>query len=63
MARPKHATPCTVTRRYVPDPARQVQALLRLLVYRTGESAAYWRHEEEERVEESLSEHEGNENK
>jgi len=32
MSTPKRSTPFTITRRYAPDPARQVQALLRLLV-------------------------------
>ena len=31
MTAPKRATPYTITRRYAPDPARQVLALLRLL--------------------------------
>jgi hypothetical protein len=62
MTTPKRATTCTVTRHYAPDLARQVQALLRLLAYRTGESAADRRHEEGERVDETLPAYEGNEN-
>ena len=61
MTTPKRAITYTVTRHYAPDPARQVQALLRLLAYRTGGSAADRRHEEGESEDEILPKYEGNE--
>ena len=41
MTAPKRATPYTITRRYAPDPARQVLALLQLLAAGDGNAHSH----------------------